>query len=272
MKRIAAPLVMLLILAASGATALALTSNAKEVPVNLNLTHACRGGNPLANVYHPYRLIVKKGCLTVTGTVASIRYEDDGDIHVNLRLPLSEAGLLNHANLANESGDLVTEIVPADQPGCTQGKAPLSPHGSYDFGICTGADLRTPTIGSQVSVTGPYVLDADHGWMEIHPVWAVTTKSASSTFPMKTSPTSTRATTTARCHASALASSDGYAGDYDVFIYSNQPYREATASDASDTWRHETNGSGYADIRLFHTAPGEAITVTVGNASCFVNA
>jgi len=272
MKRIAATLLVLMTLAASSAPTLASTSNEKKVPVHHNLTHTCRGGNPLANVYHPYRLIVQKRCLTVTGTVAYIRYEDDGDIHVNLRLPPNEVGLLNHANLADESGDLVTEIVPADQPGCTRGKVPLSPHGSYNFGICTGADIKAPAIGSQVSVTGPYVLDADHGWMEIHPVWAVTTKSTSSTSPTTTTPTSTRATTTALCHASALLSSDGYAGDYDVLVYSNQPYREATASDANDTWSHETSGSGYAEIRLWHTAPGEAITVTVGKASCLVNA
>src|SRR5207302_3722844 len=31
----------------------------------------------------------------------------------------------------------------------------------------------TPPIGSHVSVTGPYVLDQLHGWMEIHPVWRI---------------------------------------------------------------------------------------------------
>jgi hypothetical protein len=45
--------------------------------------------------------------------------------------------------------------------------------GTYDYGICTGADLPAPSIGQSIVVTGPYVLDAAHGWMEIHPAWAI---------------------------------------------------------------------------------------------------
>lgn len=230
------------------------------------LARGCRGGNPLANVYHSYRLKVRIGCLTVTGTVAYVRREADGDIHVDVRLTSKESGLLNRANRADQRGNLVTEIVPADQPGCTRGKPPRPPHGSYNFGICTGADIATPLVGTRVTVTGPYVLDTNHGWMEIHPVWAITTKRA---IPI---PTTTLATMTARCRATAMPSSDGYVGDYDVFVYSNQPYHVATASDAGDTWTRETNGAGYANIRLWNTAPGEKITVTVGRASCSVNA
>ena len=144
------------------------------------MTTLCRSGNPLAGVYHPYRLRVVKDCMTISGTVVYVSREADGDLHVNLSLPPAESNLLDAANAADEHGNLVTEIVPADQPGCVRGKPPPLPQSayrssSYSYGFCSGADVRTPAVGSQVSVTGPYVLDTDHGWMEIHPVWSITT-------------------------------------------------------------------------------------------------
>ena len=132
---------------------------------------ACRTGNPLANVYHPYRLLVQQGCLTVTGTVDFSRHEGDGDWHINVRLDSAYARLLNWGNEMYEHGDLVVEIVPADQPWCTPGEPPYPPSGDYDYGHCTGAAIPVPADGARVTVTGPYVMDADHGWMEIHPVW-----------------------------------------------------------------------------------------------------
>lgn len=133
----------------------------------------CRAGNPLANVYHPSRLQVLAACKTVTGTVEGVRAETDGDEHVAVRLDAAYANLINAANTADQHGDLVVEIVPADEPGCKPGTPPRAAHGSYDYGVCTGADLTPPSVGRHISVTGPYVLDRDHGWMEIHPVWAL---------------------------------------------------------------------------------------------------
>lgn len=85
-------------------------------------------------------------------------------------------------------------------------------------------------------------------------------------------PTTEPPSSGAWCTASASPSSDGYAGDYDVFVHSNEPDAKATASDANDSWSHETDASGYADIYLWHTSPGETITVRVGNASCTTSA
>ena len=70
------------------------------------------------------------------------------------------------------------------------------------------------------------------------------------------------------CRATAAPADDGYPGDEEVDVTSNQPDEKATASDANDTWSEYTNGSGTATIRLFHTSAGEAITVTVGSAHC----
>jgi hypothetical protein len=240
----------------------------------------CRSGDPLANVYHAYRLHVVRNCITVTGTVAYRSREDDGDIHVNLSLPSGEANLLNQANIADEHDNLVTEIVPADQPGCTPGQPPTLPptaytSSSYSYGICTGADIATPPLDAQVAVTGPYVLDTDHGWMEIHPVWSITVTGQGPLSPPETGPSPSVATVPsagAWCQASASPANDGYAGDYEVYVHSNQPDTRATASDAGDTWSDNTDSSGYAVIRLYNASPGTTITVTVGAASCSATA
>lgn len=147
---------------------------------------ACRPGNPLANVHHPDRLRLIKPCLVVHGTVTSVRRMRDGDFHVNLRLDPGASNLLNEHNLVDQHGDLVTEIVPADQPGCIRGQLPKPLLGfgvgassalwqAYDFGVCSGANVTPLPIGAHVTVVGPYVLDQRHGWMEIHPVWSIET-------------------------------------------------------------------------------------------------
>ena len=76
----------------------------------------------------------------------------------------------------------------------------------------------------------------------------------------------------ATCSATAVPANDGYPGDYDVDVDSNQPYTWATASDPGDTWSDETNGSGYVRIVLYHTSPGVTISVTVGPARCSTRA
>jgi hypothetical protein len=111
--------------------------------------------------------------MTVAGTVASVRHEDDGDSHINVNLDPQYAGLINSRNVSGEDGALVVEIVPADEPGCTVGQPPRPERGAYNYGICTGANEILPAVGAHVAVTGPYVLDTAHGWMEIHPAWSI---------------------------------------------------------------------------------------------------
>lgn len=98
----------------------------------------------------------------------------------------------------------------------------------------------------------------------------------STTAPRPPPPTTTTTTTAppaaAACTASAAPADDGYAGDYYVYVSSNQPYTEATAHDASDSWTDETNGSGSVRILLYYQSPGEAIAVTVGPAHCSATA
>jgi hypothetical protein len=94
----------------------------------------CRSGAPLAGVYHPQRLEVKKRCAVATGVVTKVKFEEfDGDVHVALR---------------TAEGELVVEVIPQDRVA-----------------------VPIPETGSRVTVVGPKVWDTAHGWAEIHPAW-----------------------------------------------------------------------------------------------------
>ena len=95
----------------------------------------CRGGPPLAGVYHSPRLEVKKRCTVVTGVVTKVKFEEyDGDVHFVLRADTGE--------------QLVVEVVPQDR-----------------------AVVPIPDTGAHVSVVGPQVWDTAHDWAELHPAW-----------------------------------------------------------------------------------------------------
>jgi len=53
-----------------------------------------------------------------------------------------------------------------------------------------------------------------------------------------------------------------------VYVHSNQPYQEATATADGYSHSYQTDGSGYALIYLNGPPPGAKITVTVGGATC----
>jgi hypothetical protein len=129
------------------------------------------------------------------------------------------------------------------------------------------------------------VLDADHGWMEIHPVWAIKVISAPPSSPSTTAPPTTAppsanpppttppatAPAGAWCTASAAPANNGYPDDY-VYVTSNQPDVEATASDGGHSWSDETDSAGSVTILLWNTTAGSTITVTIGAASCSATA
>jgi hypothetical protein len=119
-------------------------------------------GNPHDHVYKPDRLRLLAPCVTVTGVIDAVRKEADGDLHVLLHLDGGQSKYLNGKN-ALEEGDLVLEPVCVNQP--TQVDADQA---------CAGFTnpLTIPPVGSHVSASGAWVLDLDHGWMEIHPVSA----------------------------------------------------------------------------------------------------
>ncbi len=110
------------------------------------LAKYCRPGFPLEGVYSPQRLTVKEPCVAVTGIASAISREHDGDMHISL------TGVnpkwLNAVNRQRSDQSLVTEAVPS-------------------------IPMRMPPLKSRVTIVGPWVLDTQTGWLEIHPVWAI---------------------------------------------------------------------------------------------------
>ena len=142
----------------------------------------CKGGDPLAGVYVPSRLRVRKNCLTVTGTVECVRHEADGDIHILVQLARRYRWILTPANAAQHCAGvagsgrlLVVEIVPQ------HGNFPFLDNSGDRGGFVTPA---APDAGDHIRVTGPYVLDTNElhdllypgvkNWAEIHPAWNIT--------------------------------------------------------------------------------------------------
>lgn len=133
-----------------------------SAPPPAPVASVCR--NPTEHVYHAYRLQLHDPCLTVTGTVYAVRTEADGDYHILLKLDQQYANLINSGNVSGEHGDLVLE--PVCELPVTQQDA---------VATCAGVTptIARPAVGSRVSATGAYVLDVDHGWMELHPLWEI---------------------------------------------------------------------------------------------------
>ena len=110
------------------------------------LAKYCHSGFPLEGVYSPQRLTVKELCVAVTGIASAIDREHDGDLHISL------TGVnpkwLNSVNLERSDRSLVVEAVPS-------------------------IPIKMPPLKSRVTIVGPWVLDTQTGWLEIHPVWAI---------------------------------------------------------------------------------------------------
>jgi cardiolipin synthase len=74
-------------------------------------------------------------------------------------------------------------------------------------------------------------------------------------------------TSGAKCTATASVY-DASRDENNVYVHSNRPDQEATATAGGYSHSYQTDGSGYALIYLNGPAPGAKITVTVGGASC----
>jgi hypothetical protein len=144
----------------------------------------CKRGAPLAGVYLPSRLHVKRRCVTVTGIVDCLRREPDGDVHIELRLSRAYRRLLTPANAFqrcphHKGPHLVVEIIPQG------GQLPFPDNSASRAGFVTP---RPPPVGARIKVTGPYVLDTNAlhdlifpgrkvvNWAEIHPAWNITVR------------------------------------------------------------------------------------------------
>ncbi|MEO7260887.1 MAG: hypothetical protein ABI047_06505 [Jatrophihabitantaceae bacterium] len=110
------------------------------------LAKYCHPGFALEGVYAPHRLTVKERCVAVTGIASAIRREHDGDLHISLTGV--DPKWLNSVNRQRSGQSLVVEAVPS-------------------------IPMTMPPLNSRVTIIGPWVLDTQTGWLEIHPVWAI---------------------------------------------------------------------------------------------------
>lgn len=118
------------------------------------------------HVYNKQRLHIIQPCTVVTGKVEEIRKEHDGDWHTLVKLDPGFESMLNAKNMSNEKGDLVVE------PMCA---GTVKQQDTLDAKVCGNFTQKFPAlkIGNCVKVTGAFVLDAEHGHNEIHPVTSV---------------------------------------------------------------------------------------------------
>jgi hypothetical protein len=116
-------------------------------------------------VYNPARLQVVTACLQVTGTVAAIRLEADGDLHILIRLDSAFAHLLRPANQGEELGDLVVEPVCVRSVSQADAVATCAADGDPIASL-------PASVGAHIWLQGRYVFDLQHGgWAELHPLY-----------------------------------------------------------------------------------------------------
>lgn len=128
--------------------------------------HGCRSDPPLAGVWSPDRLQVLSACKHVTGIVAVTQPEPDGDHHIWLRVDPGYEYLLNAENHFQAEPALLAEITP-DCPLAT------NPPNAESADRCPRSTLPLPRTGDHIAIDGPWVLDTEHGWNEIHPVESI---------------------------------------------------------------------------------------------------
>ena len=124
---------------------------------------ACGAGPPLAGIYQADRLQILDPCRHAIGLVVSVVPEDDGDYHVWIVLDPPYLDLMNAENHFQGKPTMLAEIVP-DCPS----NAPPADSSSAEH--CPPTRLTVPSPGQRVAIDGPWVLDTNHGWREIHPV------------------------------------------------------------------------------------------------------
>jgi hypothetical protein len=128
------------------------------------LAAVCRPTDQDQFVYNPDRLTVVAACIRVSGTVAVIRHEADGDLHILLDVDPAFRELLRPSNEGEELGDLVIEPVCVRKVTQADAKATCAKDGD------PLTDL--PHVGLHVWMEGRYVLDTEHGsWAELHPLY-----------------------------------------------------------------------------------------------------
>lgn len=132
-------------------------------PSPSTVTSGCRSGPPEAGVHNPDRLTVLDRCKHAEGVAVDAVHEDDGDYHVWFRPDPGYEYLLNLENHFRARPAMLAEIT----PNCP---ATTNPPDAQSAARCPKSTLAIPKLGDHIAIDGPWVLDTDHGWREIHPV------------------------------------------------------------------------------------------------------
>ena len=127
------------------------------------LVAGCRLGPPEAGVYSPDRLQLLDPCKHAEGTVVDVAHEVDGDYHVWFKPDAGYEALLNAQNHFQAQPAMLAEIT----PDCDLATNPTD---ARSAARCPRSRLPIPSLGDHIAIDGPWVLDTDHGWREIHPV------------------------------------------------------------------------------------------------------
>jgi hypothetical protein len=114
-------------------------------------------------VHNPDRLQVLDPCKHAEGIVVDVAHENDGDYHIWFKPDPTYVYLMNSENHFQARPAMLAEVTP-DCPAAT------NPPDAQSAAKCPKSDLPIPVIGQHVAMDGPWVLDTDHGWREIHPV------------------------------------------------------------------------------------------------------
>lgn len=130
------------------------------------LATGCRAGPPEAGVYNPDRLQVLDPCKHAEGIVVDVARQADGDYHIWFRPDAGYEYLLNLDNHFQAKPAMLAEITP-DCPAST------NPPDAQSAARCPRSDLPIPRLGDHIAIDGPWVLDTDHGWREVHPVESI---------------------------------------------------------------------------------------------------
>jgi len=120
----------------------------------------------LAGVHSPDRLQLLEACKHAEGIVVDVAHEDDGDYHVWFKPDPGYELLLNAQNHFQALPAMLAEII----PDCD---LTTNPPDAQSAARCPKSSLRIPSLGDHIAIDGPWVLDTDHGWREIHPVHSI---------------------------------------------------------------------------------------------------
>ena len=121
------------------------------------------------HIYSKDRLEIIDDCITVSGTIEEVEAQGDGDYHVLLNLDPEFSWIIEDPRFENndreQGGNLVTE------PICSSPIIDIRV--LAQFPCLNFSQEFSLEEGRHVTMSGAFVLDQTHNWLEIHPVTSI---------------------------------------------------------------------------------------------------